>query len=229
MTIQFSEIIDLSHPITEDMPHWPDDPLTKITAHTTVAQDGYRLNSVTIGEHTGTHIGAPSHFDEKGWSIDEIEASRLVAPAITLNIVKKTEIDRDYLLTLADVNEWEAQYGHINEHNVVLVQTGWSRFWNSENYFHADESGLHFPGISVNAAKFLIRERHIIGLGIDTAGIDGGQSTDFAANVLLAQHNIYHLENLNLRTLSTSRLTIAIGALPIQNGSGSPCRVFGFI
>ncbi len=229
MTIHYSEIIDLSHPVSEDMPHWPGDPQTKITAHTTVAQDGYHLNSLTIGEHTGTHIGAPAHFNQKGWSIAEIDTSRLIAPAIAINSVEKIKDDRDYLISKTDIEEWESQHGRIEKGSVVLLQTGWSQFWETENYIQLDDTGLHFPGISEKAAEFLIQDRQIIGLGIDSAGIDGGQSTDFAANVLLAQHNIYHLENLNLQHLLATRLTIAVGALAIRNGSGSPCRVFGFI
>ncbi len=228
MTIQFSEIVDLSHPIKEAMPHWPGDPLTKITPHTTVASDGYALNRLTIGEHSGTHIGAPAHFHHSGRSIDDILPQQLVAPAIIIGIEQQAAANRDYLLVADDIILWEQAHGRIEQNTVVLVNSGWSSFWNTDTYWGRDEAGMHFPGISTDAATFLLQERRIIGLGIDTAGIDGGLSTDFAANILLARNDVYHLENLNLSTVVRPRLTIVIGALAIHNGNGSPCRVFGF-
>lgn len=228
MTIQFSEIFDLSHPINETMPHWPGDPSTKITPHSTVAADGYTLNSLTIGEHSGTHIGAPVHFRHSGRSIDDIPPDQLVAPAVNIYIEQQAAANRDYLLAADDIILWEQAHGRIEDNSVVLINSGWSSFWNTDTYWGKDESGLHFPGISTDAATFLLQERRIIGLGIDTAGIDGGQSTDFATNILLAHNDVYHLENLNLSSVVRPRLTIVIGALAIRNGSGSPCRVFGF-
>lgn len=229
MIIDFTRIIDLSHPITDDMPLWPGDPPTTIARYSTVAQDGYALNSLTIGEHSGTHIGAPTHFNQQGWSVDHIPIDRLVVPAINLDMSDKVHNNADFLLTCIDIEEWERKNGQIENECVVLLKTGWSALWCKTGYFSNDQSDMHFPGITEEAAEFLIQKRKIIGLGIDTAGIDGGQSVDFAVNRLLAEHNIYHLENLNLQALSAIRLYIAIGALPIQNGNGSPCRIFGLI
>lgn len=229
MTIEYSEIIDLTHAISEGIPHWPGDPKTQISPQADVARDGYNLNALSIGEHTGTHIGAPWHFNRAGWSIDDIPVHQLVAPAIHLNIMQNAQKERDYLLTVNDVIDWEAHNGHIDKNAVVIINSGWFRFWKTDHYLGTDGHGLHFPGVSVEAADYLIRQRHIRGMGIDSAGIDGGQSTDFAANSLLAEHNLYHLENLNLRQLAVPRFTIVIGAIPIKNGSGSPCRVFGFV
>ncbi len=225
MHFNSSTIIDISQPISTEMPHWPGDPPTSIEPSTTVARDGYALNRVTIGEHSGTHIGAPSHFNESGWSIDHIPASNLVAPAVIINIEKQCINNPNFLLTPSDITRWEKAFGSINLKSVVLVKTGWGRYWSSDTYLGKDEYGLHFPGISFEAVEFLIRQRHIFGLGIDTAGIDGGQSTTFSANIKLAENNLFHLENLNLQSVTTNRLLIFIGALKIQNGSGSPCRI----
>ena len=223
----FSEIVDLSHPIREDMPHWPGDPKTKIKQSATVAHDGYHLNVLTIGEHTGTHCGAPRHFDDDGQAIDKIPVNNLAAAGIIMDIREKTAWSSDYLLAAKDISEWEKKFGLIESRSIVLVQTGWSRFWsNPSEYLGNNEKTMHFPGVSLEAAQLLVEARDIVGLGIDTAGIDGGQSTDFAANRYLAKHNVYHIENLNLSSALASRLFIVVSPLAIQNGSGSPCRVF---
>ncbi|MBN1466000.1 cyclase family protein [candidate division KSB1 bacterium] len=228
MTIYYSHILDLSHPICSTMPCWPGDPRTTIRAWATVAQDGYNMNQLTIAEHAGTHAGAPRHFSASGLAIDQVPVHDLVAPAVMIDMQAQAAMNRDFMLEVQDIIAWEEQFGLIKEGSIVLVKTGWSEFWRDEvAYWGADQGGLHFPGIATAAARFLATERRIIGLGIDTGGIDGGQAKDFAANRVLAEHNIYHLENLHLTPVLTPCLTLFIGVLAIKNGSGSPCRVLG--
>jgi kynurenine formamidase len=230
MIIKFSKIIDLTHPIQENMPHWPGDPGTAIKRAATVALDGYNLNALTIGEHSGTHCGAPRHFNDAGQTIDKIVPDHFVAAGIVVDLRGKTASNRDYLLTAKDINAWEEKFGLIKRRSVVLIQTGWSQFWSiPTQYFGNIKNTMHFPGVSLEAAKLLANQREIVGLGIDTAGLDGGQSTDFATNRYLADHGVYHLENLNLVRLDLSHFILVVAPLPIQNGSGSPCRVFALV
>ena len=230
MIIEFSESYDLSHPICENTPHWPGDPKTRIAQRTTVSYDGYNLSALTIGEHTGTHCGAPRHFFDSGQGIDAIPVKNFIAAGVVVDIQEKAILNSDYLLTAKDIKNWEKQFGRINERSIVLIQTGWSQFWpNAAEYLGGVAENMHFPGMSLEAVRFLVGERQIVGLGIDTAGIDGGQSTDFAANRYLAAHNIYHLENLNLTSIVAARLFIIVAPLAVKNGSGSPCRVFGMV
>ncbi|MBN1561424.1 cyclase family protein [candidate division KSB1 bacterium] len=228
MTIHYSRILDLSHPIQMHMPCWPGDPPTEIKKWATPAKDGYNMNQLTIAEHAGTHAGAPRHFAESGISADKIPADNLVAPAIMINVQKEAAMNRDFLLSPQDILAVEKEAGVIKDSSIVLVKTGWSDFWpNESKYFAVDRDGMHFPGISPSAARFLVTERHIIALGIDTAGIDGGQSREYTANKILAANNVYHLENLNLSPLLASHLYVFVGILAIADGSGSPCRVLG--
>ena len=81
----FSKIFDLSHSIKEMMPHWPGDQATNIGSIRTVAREGYFLNQVTIGEHSGTHVGAPSHFGGKG-SVDDIAPNKLILPGVKIDV-----------------------------------------------------------------------------------------------------------------------------------------------
>ena len=223
-------IIDLSHPVESGMPHWPDDPQTGLAVCRTLEQDGYRLNRLVIGEHSGTHIGAPSHFNRNQATVDRLGAGKLIVPAVKINLDAAAGENRDFLLQTEHILGWEEQHKKI-ESGLVLIHTGWSRFWSDpEMYFGLENGMMHFPGVSESAARFLAQQRGIIGLGIDTAGIDGGMSNDFAAGRCLAAHGIYHLENLaNLNSLPDENFTVFIGALPIVNGHGSPCRVLAVI
>ncbi len=227
MNIQFSTIIDLSQPIHESMPHWPGDPATKIIRKTTVAHDGYRLNQLTIGEHSGTHVGAPSHFARHGQTVDNISIQHFIAPGVKIDISAAARKHKDYLLTHKDVQQWEDRFGDIPANSWVIVQTGWSAYWDSPDvYLGREDDGHHFPGVSVQAAQFLLNKRQILGLGIDTHGVDGGLSRSFDVNLLLATRGKYHLENLTrLEKLNNRDFYLFIGALPLHNGNGSPCRI----
>ena len=221
--------VDLSQTIRQDMPHWPGDPGTHIRQKSDVAQDGYFLNELTIGEHSGTHIGAPKHFGGE-FGVDAIPPDQLIRPGVKINMARQAASNPDYLLSLQDVFEWEAEHGKILNRCLILVQTDWSERWPaSDDYFGTDNDGMHFPGVSVEATEFLLKQRDIVGIGIDTAGVDGGQSNDYLANIQLARHNAYHLENLaQLKSIGDKDFFVFVGALKIKVGSGSPCRVFAF-
>ena len=124
------QVVDLTHAISPEMPIWPGDPRTEVVQVSTIKNQGYFLNRLTIGEHTGTHMGAPVHFVTGGRDVSEIDTNSLIAPACTINIFSATVRNPDYLLQGKDVEEWENKHGQIADGAVVLVETGWSRFWN---------------------------------------------------------------------------------------------------
>ncbi|NOY60942.1 MAG: cyclase family protein [Calditrichaeota bacterium] len=231
MDLQNYRIVDLTHPISEKMPHWPGDPKTVIRRVANFGHHGFNLNRVAIGEHSGTHIGAAKHFVANGADVSAIPAESLISKAFKLDFSEPALQDRDFLISRNHILQWEEKFTTIESHSLVLLQTGWSRFWqNSEHYFGSEKERMHFPGIALDAAKFLAKERQIIGIGIDSPGIDGGLAKDFAANRFLAEHGVFHLENLNrLESLDCCDNLVFIGALPIENGSGSPCRVLGLV
>jgi len=231
MDLQNYRIVDLTHPISEKMPHWPGDPKTKNRRVATLGQQGYNLNRVTIGEHSGTHIGAANHLVENGADVSSITAEHLIIKACKLDFSKFALQGRDFLLSTNHILGWEEKFRTIESPCLVLLQTGWSHFWkNNENYFGLEKGQMHFPGISLGAAKFLAKERRVVGIGIDSPVIGGGVSKDLAANRCLAAHGVYHLENLtNLQLLNCCENIIFIGVLPIENGTGSPCRILGLV
>jgi kynurenine formamidase len=215
-----TRFVDLTHPIHPAMPVWPDDPAIEIEPWSSVQKDGFLLHRLSIGEHSGTHLGAPSHFDPLGISVEQVPLETLCAPAIKIHLQADAT-----LVTRQEIDLWESKHGRIPANVWMVIESGWSSHWLSE-----EVQAANFPGISEEAVRFLCIERHIAGIGIDTPGVDGGQSRHFAANRCLAENGAWHLENLcNLDQLPDSEFWLFIGALPIVNGSGSPCRVLAMI
>ncbi len=219
-------IIDLTHPIHGNMPVWPGDPDTRIEKMTDCSTEGYYLNRLIIGEHTGTHVGAPRHFLENSAAMDVVAAEHLFLPAIKLDVRPWVVDSSPLLLTTELLIDWEQENGLIEAGVSVMLNTGWSDFWHQPQRYWGEE----FPAISPQATSFLVCQRGVSAVGIDSPGIDGSMSRDFAAGKILAANNALHLENLtNLHRLPVRGAWIFIGALPIVGGSGSPARVVAMV
>ncbi|HEY9848299.1 MAG TPA: cyclase family protein [Leptolyngbyaceae cyanobacterium] len=233
-TITYSRVIHLSHVIDTNIPIWPGDPPVELETVATIEKDGYYLRRFSMGEHSATHINAPISFHPSGIAIDRYPAESLVVPAVVIDISKSANANFDYCLTINDIWHWEQQNGKIPRGSVVLVYTGWQEKWlkSDENAFlNPDKAGnLHFPGIGSEATLFLIREREIAGLGIDTHGVDAAIENSFYTNNLMLEKPRIVLENLtNLDQLPARGTTLVIGILRLKNGSGSPVGVLAFL
>ncbi|MFM5980639.1 MAG: cyclase family protein [Sphaerospermopsis kisseleviana] len=229
--ITYSRVIHLSHIIDTGIPQWPGDPPVKFTTVAELQDDGYYLRRFSMGEHSATHINTPNSFHGDGISIDEYSAQSLVVPAVVIDICKQATENPDYLLTVADILTWEAEFGTIKPGYIVLLYTGWQNKWLDKNAFlNQDAHGnMHFPGFSGKAIEFLITERKIAGVGIDTHGVDSGQDNNFTTNSLILAKPRIVLENLtNLDQLPPQGATLVIGILRLRGGSGSPAAVMAF-
>ncbi len=220
----FSKIVDLSHALHKDIPVWPGDPPFKTEQAASHTVEKYYLNKFCMGEHTGSHFGAPVHFNADGQCVDQIEGHRLVQPVVKIDV--SCFAAPDFLVQPQHVLDWQQVHGKIDK-GTVLFQTGWSKYWDDHAAYWGGTSHdrLHFPGISPACVELLL-DFGIAGIGIDTGGIDGGQSRSFRANKLLARQQKYHLENLTrLELIPETGALLFIGVLPLCGGSGSPCRV----
>ena len=224
-------VIDLTQPIHEKMTTWPGDPQTRHENWAEISSHGFFLNALTIGEHTGTHCGAPGHFIQNGPDVSQIPATSLFHAFVKMDKGDVCSIDADFLLGKEHIVEWEKQFGEIEKTSILLVQTNRSALWNDPRlYLGLDGERMHFPGIGQEAAEYLIQKRGIAGIGIDTHGADGGRASTFPVGKMLARHRLMHIENLtNLALIDKSRGYLFIGALPIVGGSGSPCRVLALV
>ncbi len=230
--IAYSRVIHLSHVIHSHIPQWPDDPRAEFETVSELEKHGYYLRRFSLGEHSATHINAPKSFYPDGVGIDYYPAESLVAGAVVIDIRKQVTINSDYVLTPADVCLWEQQYSPIPPGSIVLLYSGWQEKWQDPiAFFNKDASEeMHFPGFSREATQFLLNERQIMGVGIDTHGVDSGQDSTFATNRLVLEQPRIVLENLtNLDRLTPTGTTLVIGILRLLDGSGSPAAVMAFV
>lgn len=236
-TINESRLIDLTHPFNADAVYWPTAKsftLDRVAYGRDANDRWYASNDFAASEHGGTHLDAPIHFAEGRRTSAEIPLEQLIGPACVIDITAKCDADRDYRLFPEDVLSHEADHGPIEKGAVVLVHTGWSRHWlNRTKYLGHDRRGeatdLHFPGISADAARLLVA-RKIDLVGIDTASLDHGPSSDFAAHRVFNEANIAGLENLtHLDKLPARGATIIALPMKIQDGTGGPCRVIAIL
>jgi kynurenine formamidase len=232
-------IVDLTHAFGPRTLYWPTSPsrfkLDSLASGQTPGGFFYAANTLSTPEHGGTHLDAPVHFAERGRTVADIPLEQLVAPAVVIDIVAKAAADRDYRLSIQDVAAFESQHGAIARGAIVLLRTGWSRHWPDAKAYLGDDtpndaSKLSFPSYGLDAAKLLIEDRGVAALGIDTASIDYGRSSDFMVHRLAGARNVPGLENLTSLDRLPARGAIVI-ALPmkIEGGSGAPLRAIAII
>lgn len=226
------KVVDLTHPITPTIPIWPGDPTVEIQPWATYAEDGYFINRIAIGEHSGTHWGTPNTFITGASSAEQISVDKLVAPAVVIDIRANASQVEDYQLSVEDIEDWERVYGVILAGSIVILFTGWQDRWSKpEAFINQDDEGVrHWPGFSAAAATFLASSRHVTALGTDTHGIDPGNEETFGASYAIYATGGYVLECLsNLDQLPATGTLLITGGLPIQNGSGSPVRTLALL
>ena len=225
------KVVDLTIPLGTDIIMWPGAPSPEMETLVTVSHDGYFARRVSFFEHTGTHFDAPCHFIEGTATTDTISVDSLVRPAVVIDISAAIGNDADAVLTLEQVEDFERAHGEIPLNAAILLRTGWEDFNTDSLKYCGPKGDLHFPGFGVEAARFLVNERHAIGLGIDTLGIDPGNRPDFPVHSQISHpKGLWHLENLqNLKLLPPLGAWIVVGVLPLVGGSGSPARVIALL
>ena len=234
------EWIDMSHSYDASTIFWPTaEPfeLEVVSAGMTDAGYYYAANNFCMAEHGGTHLDAPIHFAEGHNTSEQIPIQRLVGPAAVVDVSAAAEADPDYLVSVSDLEAWEAEHGRIADGTVLLLRTGWGVRWpDAERYLGTDKRGpeavpeLHFPGLDPEAARWLVENRRIDAMGIDTPSIDFGQSSLFEVHRILFAENIPAFENVAAldRLPATGAYVIAL-PMKIAGGSGGPLRIVGVV
>ncbi len=232
--------VDLSHDFSSKTIYWPTaKPFELQTVSVGKTQKGYFYSAYQFcaAEHGGTHIDAPVHFARDGASVDQISLTRLIGPAVKIDVSDKAGANRDYQIVTADFKAWESRYGKIPAGSIVLLQTGYAQHWPDRGEYlgtaklgSAGVAELHFPGLHPDAAQWLVSNRSLGAVGIDTASIDYGQSRLFGSHVALMTRGVPALENI-ARLDAVPAVGAQLIALPmkIKGGSGGPVRVVAFI
>ncbi|WP_280215870.1 cyclase family protein [Nocardia cyriacigeorgica] len=230
----FGRLVNLSHVHDPaNTPVYPGDPAFEFDTVATIAEDGYHLRYVRQGEHTGTHWGAPNHFDPAGPAADELDVEDLLLPAVRIDVRAACARDRDHAITAADLRGWEREHGQIPEGAAVIAWTGWEGKWGTPDFLGTGADAGHMPGFAVDAVEWLLETGRLGrrgALGIDTFGPDLGTDHEYAVSKLLYREHRISLECLaNLAALPATGAWVLAGGPIYRGGSGAPATIFGIV
>ncbi len=234
------KLVDLTWPFDAETIYWPtEEGFDFQRGKNGMTPKGYyyAANRFAAAEHGGTHLDAPIHFAAGQPAADEIDLDRLIGEAAVIDVTVRCAADRDYQIGVADLRAWEERHGRQLGDMIVLLRTGWSERWPDRLKYlgtagHGAEAvaELHFPGLAPEAARWLVEERRIKAIGIDTASIDHGQSTHFESHVALCGHDVPIFENVaHLDRLPEQGATVIALPMKIAGGSGGPLRIVAVV
>jgi len=232
--------IDLTYEYSDETIYWPtSDTFQLDTVFVGEAEGGYYYEAYafTSAEHGGTHLDAPIHFYEGGESVEQIEIDQLTGYAVVIDVSEPVADNRDYQIQTFDITSWEEEYGPIPDGSIVLFKTGMGTYWpDAEAYLGTANRGeealsdLSFPGIHPDAAQWIVENRNIKAVGLDTPSLDYGQSELYEAHQVLFEHNIAGFENVaNLDQLPTTGAYVIALPMKIKDGSGAPLRIVAHV
>ncbi|MBZ0284687.1 MAG: cyclase family protein [Anaerolineae bacterium] len=227
-----NSVVDLSHVLSPDGPTYlPNEGPIRETV-VKVNPDGFYIQRWTIGEHTGTHVDIPAHFVDGAETVDVYDVGLLVSPAVVIDISEKAAAEPNATVEVADIEAWEAANGEIPAGALVFMYSGWDAKWNDVPAFRGDpgDGSLNFPGFGAEASTFLVEQRDIHGIGVDTLSLDPGNSSTFDTHVTICSAGKYGIEGVaNLSAIMGKSATVVVGVPRYEAGSGGPARVLALV
>ncbi len=229
----FSQVVDLTHTMSPDFPTFMGKPGIELQREFDFKKDRFNLFWWHVIEHAGTHLDAPIHFSEAGLTADQLPVEQLVVPLAVVNVVYQAEQDPDYELSPDDLAKWEAKYGRLPAGCCVALHSGWGELAVSDpaRFAGRDVNGtFHFPGFSPEATAWLLREREVAGIAVDTMSLDNGASGEFKTHQLWLPSGRWGLENVaNLNKVPESGATLVVGASKVKDSTGGLARVMALV
>jgi kynurenine formamidase len=229
---RFSSVVDLTHTMSPSFPTYFGVAGIEMEKKFDFQKDGFNLYWWRIIEHAGTHLDAPIHFSENGISAEKIPASTLVAPLVVIDVSAKAGQNPDYLLSREDLAAWEKKHGKLQDNCCVAMHSGWAQHAGDPPKFTGKDTAgvLHFPGFGVDAVEWLIKERKVAGLAVDTLSLDHGPSKDFKVHYAWLPSGRWGLENVaNLDKVPPSGATLVVGLAKVEGATGGPARVMALV
>ncbi|XP_073979598.1 kynurenine formamidase-like [Rhodnius prolixus] len=177
------------------------------------------------GEFLGTYMDAPRHFKNDALAIDEIHTDRFFVTGILIDATSETGTNSAYKLPEEKSIEWERLHGVMPDNSLVFVNYGWAKqfYPNRESYVGPSKDDFQFPGLSQEAALWIAGTKRIVGVAVDTPSVDQGSNRE--AHTILAENNIYTIQNVNLTEPLPHRFQAIAMPMKQQNGNAAPVRV----
>ncbi|HVQ88639.1 MAG TPA: cyclase family protein [Actinomycetes bacterium] len=224
-------VVDLSAELSPATVMWPGDEPMSATNVEEIDPDGSFCRRVSLSEHSGTHFDAPRHCVPGGETVAEISAAKLFRPLRVLDISARAATDSDAELAIDDVERHETNHGRISDGSAVFLHTGWGRLRNDAATYAGSDDRLAFPGYGLEAARLLVEQRHVAGIGIDTLSVDAGYTHGFPIHsTVTLPKGVWHVENaINLDQVPATGAWVVVGVPRVAGASGFPARVLALV
>lgn len=220
--------VDLSRKVSPNTPHWSGFEAMKVEPLYELDKDGFTANTYTVVSQYGTHIDAPIHFVKDRRTLDEITLHELCLPLCVIDKSDEVSKNDDFILEVEHILEWEQKYGKIPEGSFVAFRSDWSKRPDDSLDNVGEDSVKHFPGWSVPALEFLVKERNVTAVGHETSDTDPGiisAEKGLVAETYILSENRYQVELLqNLHELPPKGAIIFVGFPNIEDGVGFTAR-----
>jgi kynurenine formamidase len=220
--------VDLTHTITPSIPVWagfgPSQFAPSINPQTgnpyTYKADGFEATRYTLStDQLGTQLDPPAHWAPEYASIAELPATFAVRPLVVISIVPQVRKDFNYALKVSDIRKWEIDHGRIPAGSVVFVRSDWSKRWPSAELPKLTK----FPGVSLDALKFLHLQRHILFHGHEP--LDTDSTPTLEGESWLMHHGYAQAEGVaNLDQVPPTGCLVEIGYPKFGGGLGGYAR-----
>lgn len=208
-------IVDLTHPLSDEMPVYPGLPRPSFAPIAKVDSDGYAMSEYHLLNHIGTHVDAPSHLVAGGDTLDEIALERLVCDALTIDVSAREPGP-------IPLDELEPQLDAIRRGDLVLLHSGNGGNYGSEAYW----TGWSYP--DAEASRALI-ERGISGIGFDGPSADPVDTTDYGLHRIWLEAGRLILENLANLDQLPQRAPVVIAPMKVAAANGAPVRALALL
>lgn len=225
-------VVDLTHRLVRTFPSFLGPQVISDEVQFTIEENGFYAKQWTFYEHIGTHIDSPGHFALGQSLVDELDPATFIGPIVVIDITARAEADANAMVEPADLVAFERRYGRIPRGACVAMNSGWDQKVGDGDVFRGGTGfpDLNFPGFSFEAIEWLLAERDIASIAVDTMSLDPGNSTTFPVHVNFLGSGRWGLENVaNLSRIPPRGATVFVGVIPWEEGSGGPCRVLALI
>ena len=227
-TLKKAKYVDLTHTITPAIPVWPGfgpstfgpavDPKTGKPYN--YKEDGFEATRYMLAtDQLGTQLDPPAHWNPNYPAIDELPPTFAIRPLVVISIVAQVAKEPGYHLTVADILDWEKRHGRIPEGAVAFVRSDWSKDWPNPVL----ATRMPFPGVKLEALKFLHEQRHILLHGHEP--LDTDTTPNLEGEAWLLQNGYTQAEGVaNLDLVPEVGALVMIGFPKLKGGLGGFAR-----
>ena len=230
--------VELSHSLNNDSPYWAGIPEGSVELSKVCFDWGNPMLNCLIltfkfpGQF-GTHIDFPGHFVKDRELSEKYGVEDLIFPLCVIDITPKVKENPVYAVTVADIKEYEAEYGEIPEGAFVALRTDWSKRWPDMDALSgvAEDGSENFPGWSLEALKYIFEERNAAANGHETLDTDASalaaEAGDLACERYVLDQGKLQVEVLqNLDQVAPAGAVIIVSYPRIEGATGLPARVW---